>query len=297
MKPQKVKRKEKPKGRKKRNRGEAGQISVLNRYLLDLPTSYTLGDFRVLNLKLSWPIAENSNQPYPLSSVPWSDFLTKPTTQMLSWGAFCQLYTTFEMCFTLLSKQKQMIGFCTFNFLIKLFCQRGAQRKTRPQRSTRSGLLCCWTSRNTLLRLFYIPYWLISQVWFQNRRAKCRKHESQLQRSTSPAPTVSLHRNSLQGSRCLDSGYILFVFLDDDDLVDFEPQVPGGLSTPTLPTPHSALPPDQHAALQLVVDQLLAQLFADQRATLGHPKTSLFAPLPPATSKAASSFSTCQYFF
>ena len=112
MKPQKVKRKEKPKGRKKRNRGEAGQTSVLNRYLFDLPTSYTLGDFRVLNLKLSWPIAENSNQPYPLSSVPSSDFLTKPTTQMLSWGAFCQLYTTFEMCFTLLSKQKQVIGFC-----------------------------------------------------------------------------------------------------------------------------------------------------------------------------------------
>ena len=120
MKPQKVKRKEKPKGRKKRNRGEAGQISVLNRYLLDLPSSYTLGDFRILNLKLSWPIAENSNQPFPFSLAPLSDFLTKPTTQMLSWGAFCQLYTTFEMCFTLLSKQKQMIGFCTFNFLIKL---------------------------------------------------------------------------------------------------------------------------------------------------------------------------------
>ena len=93
MKPQKVKRKEKPKGRKKRNRGEAGQISVLNRYLLDLPSSYTLGDFRILNLKLSWPIAENSNQPFPFSLAPLSDFLTKPTTQMLSWGAFYQLYT------------------------------------------------------------------------------------------------------------------------------------------------------------------------------------------------------------
>ena len=93
MKPQKVKRKEKPKGRKKRNRGEAGQISVLNRYLLDLPTSYTLDDFRVLNLKLSWPIAQNSNQPFPFSLAPLSDFLTRPTTQMLSWGAFYQLHT------------------------------------------------------------------------------------------------------------------------------------------------------------------------------------------------------------
>ena len=93
MKPQKVKRKEKPKGRKKRNRGEAGQISVLNRYLLDLPTSFTLDDFRVLNLKLSWPIAQNSNQPFPFSLAPLSDFLTRPTTQMLSWGAFYQLHT------------------------------------------------------------------------------------------------------------------------------------------------------------------------------------------------------------
>ena len=108
MKPQKVKRKEKPKGRKKRNRGEAGQISVLNRYLLDLPS---MGDFRILNLKLSWPIAENSNQPFPFSLAPLSDFLTKPTTQMLSWGAFCQLYTTFEMCITLLSKKNKWLAF------------------------------------------------------------------------------------------------------------------------------------------------------------------------------------------
>ena len=92
MKPQKVKRKEKPKGRKRRNRGEAGQTSVLNRYLFDLPAKLW-ATLEFLNLKLSWPIAENSNHPYLLSSVPSSDFLTKPTTQMLSWGAFYQLYT------------------------------------------------------------------------------------------------------------------------------------------------------------------------------------------------------------